>query len=110
MRENCTYGLTRGKMKSGPENVARPFNAYFIFSTLLFRCLCCVTWNVYGAGSLAMEGGTLQLNKHPVVLMFPTLVGSEGPPSSQHVSSRSPPKHLLDTHLSSKTPTLSSSC
>src|SRR5690606_21309513 len=39
MRENCTYGLTRGKMKSGPENVARPFNAYFIFSTLLFTCL-----------------------------------------------------------------------
>lgn len=37
MRENCTYGLTRGKMKSGPENVARPFNAYFIFSTLLFK-------------------------------------------------------------------------
>ena len=38
MRENCTYGLTRGKMKSGPENVARPFNAYFIFSTLLLEC------------------------------------------------------------------------
>src|SRR5690606_19244955 len=35
MRESCTYGVTRGKMKSGPENVARPFNAYFIFSTLL---------------------------------------------------------------------------
>ena len=75
MRENCTYGLMRGKKKTRSENVA--LSLYRLTSSFLLYCILCEkllhtestesTTELLGAGGESTEGISASFNLSSVI-------------------------------------------